>query len=257
MGMKVPVPVERHLLRAKDTIDARYRESLDVPKLARAAHLSPAHFSREFRRAFARRRTSTPDPAARASGGAAAQHRPLRSGGLPRRRADQRRLLHDELRPRLRPHANGLPRAHPPASIHVRIPTCVLQVYGRPRSSRFREDTVRRRIASSGQIRTIEEDHDVPTDAHAGLVHDQDEALAFYTDKLGMELREDVTVPGWATSAGSASGSRTGRVHHADGDPGPPVFEEETRQQINALLAKGASGGSSSAPTTSRRATRS
>ena len=42
----------RHLLRAKDLVDARYREPLDVPALARAAHLSPAHFSREFRRAF-------------------------------------------------------------------------------------------------------------------------------------------------------------------------------------------------------------
>src|SRR5206468_9667376 len=42
----------RHLLRAKDLIDARYREPLDVPALARAAHLSPAHFSREFRREF-------------------------------------------------------------------------------------------------------------------------------------------------------------------------------------------------------------
>jgi len=48
----IPLPPARHLLRAKDLIDARYREPLDVPTLARAAHLSPAHFSREFRRAF-------------------------------------------------------------------------------------------------------------------------------------------------------------------------------------------------------------
>src|SRR5438552_13687320 len=47
-----PVPPARHLLRAKDLADARYREPLDVPTLARAARLSPAHFSREFRRAF-------------------------------------------------------------------------------------------------------------------------------------------------------------------------------------------------------------
>jgi AraC-like DNA-binding protein len=46
------VPPARHLLRAKDLIDARYREPLDVPTLARAARLSPAHFSREFRKAF-------------------------------------------------------------------------------------------------------------------------------------------------------------------------------------------------------------
>ena len=45
-------------------------------------------------------------------------------------------------------------------------------------------------------------------------VHDQDEALAFYTQKLGMEVRADVTLPSWATSAGSRSGppaSRTSR----------------------------------------------
>jgi AraC-like DNA-binding protein len=47
-----PVPPTRHLLRAKDLADARYPDPLDVPALARAAHLSPAHFSREFRRTF-------------------------------------------------------------------------------------------------------------------------------------------------------------------------------------------------------------
>jgi len=46
------VPPARHLLRAKDLVDARFREHLDVPALARAARLSPAHFSREFGRAF-------------------------------------------------------------------------------------------------------------------------------------------------------------------------------------------------------------
>src|SRR5205809_3967802 len=50
--MIAPVPPARHLLRAKDLIDGRYREPLDVPALARAARLSTAHFSREFRRAF-------------------------------------------------------------------------------------------------------------------------------------------------------------------------------------------------------------
>jgi len=46
------VPTVRHLLRAKDLADARYFESLDVDDLARAAGLSRAHFSREFRRTF-------------------------------------------------------------------------------------------------------------------------------------------------------------------------------------------------------------
>ena len=48
----VPVPPARHLLRARDLADRRYAEPLDVPELARAARLSPAHFSREFARAF-------------------------------------------------------------------------------------------------------------------------------------------------------------------------------------------------------------
>jgi transcriptional regulator GlxA family with amidase domain len=46
------VPAARHLLRAKDLADARYFEPLDVRDLAAAAGLSPAHFSREFRRTF-------------------------------------------------------------------------------------------------------------------------------------------------------------------------------------------------------------
>src|ERR1700693_2643303 len=46
------VPAERHLLRARDLVDARYAEPLGVVDLARAAGLSRAHFSREFRRVF-------------------------------------------------------------------------------------------------------------------------------------------------------------------------------------------------------------
>jgi AraC-like DNA-binding protein len=48
----VVVPPARHLLRARDLADTRYFEPLTVHDLARAAGLSPAHFSREFRRAF-------------------------------------------------------------------------------------------------------------------------------------------------------------------------------------------------------------
>jgi catechol 2,3-dioxygenase-like lactoylglutathione lyase family enzyme len=76
-------------------------------------------------------------------------------------------------------------------------------------------------------------------------VHDQDEALAFYTDKLGLELREDVTVPEMGNfrwlSVGVPGQDDVAIVLMAV--PGPPVFEEETRAQIHALLAKGASGG--------------
>ena len=48
------VPPARHLVRAKDLADTRYAEGLNVAGMARAAGLSSAHFSREFRRAFAR-----------------------------------------------------------------------------------------------------------------------------------------------------------------------------------------------------------
>lgn len=42
----------RRLLRARDAMDARYAEPLDVPTLARIAHVSEAHFGRTFKRAF-------------------------------------------------------------------------------------------------------------------------------------------------------------------------------------------------------------
>src|SRR5262249_4070396 len=48
----VPRPLARHLLRARDLADARYAEPLTVADMARAARLSPAYFSREFKRAF-------------------------------------------------------------------------------------------------------------------------------------------------------------------------------------------------------------
>ena len=75
-------------------------------------------------------------------------------------------------------------------------------------------------------------------------VNDQDEALAFYTEKLGMELRDDVTLP-------ELGGFRWLTVGLPGQDvalalmtvPGPPVFEAETQAQIKALVAKGVAGG--------------
>src|SRR5437773_10392173 len=75
-------------------------------------------------------------------------------------------------------------------------------------------------------------------------VHDQDEALVFYTEKLGMELRDDVTVPEmgnfrWLT-VGVPGQPDVALVLMAV--PGPPVFDEETRAQIHSLLPKRAAG---------------
>jgi catechol 2,3-dioxygenase-like lactoylglutathione lyase family enzyme len=75
-------------------------------------------------------------------------------------------------------------------------------------------------------------------------VHDQDEALAFYTDKLGMELREDVTIPEMGDFRWLSVGVPGQNVSITlMAVPGPPVFEAETQAQIKALLAKGAVGG--------------
>jgi catechol 2,3-dioxygenase-like lactoylglutathione lyase family enzyme len=76
-------------------------------------------------------------------------------------------------------------------------------------------------------------------------VHDQDEALAFYTEKLGMELREDVTVP----ELGNFRWLTVGLPGQADvaialmAVPGAPVFDKETQEQIKALVAKGVASG--------------
>ena len=72
-------------------------------------------------------------------------------------------------------------------------------------------------------------------------VHDQDEALAFWTDKVGFEIREDVTVPEmgnfrWLT-VGPADQDQIAIVLMAI--PGPPVLDDATRDQIAALTAKG------------------
>jgi transcriptional regulator GlxA family with amidase domain len=45
-------PLARHLLRARDLVDGSYAEPLDLATLARAANVSPRHFSRSFRQAF-------------------------------------------------------------------------------------------------------------------------------------------------------------------------------------------------------------
>jgi predicted enzyme related to lactoylglutathione lyase len=75
-------------------------------------------------------------------------------------------------------------------------------------------------------------------------VHDQDEALAFYTEKLGWEVRSDVTMPEmgnfrWLT-VGPASQPDFSVVLMAV--PGQPVLDDETRKQVLDLSAKGFAG---------------
>jgi AraC-like DNA-binding protein len=154
-----PVPPARHLLRSRDLVDARYREPLDVPALARAAHLSPAYFSREFRRTFG----ETP-------------HRYLLMRRLERAAAllrnTDRTVADICLTVGLRSVGSfttsfgrtfGLSptayrAAHPPAAVRARVPTCVLLAWARPQTAAF-EKTAARGTASVGAVRsTISDD---------------------------------------------------------------------------------------------------
>jgi catechol 2,3-dioxygenase-like lactoylglutathione lyase family enzyme len=75
-------------------------------------------------------------------------------------------------------------------------------------------------------------------------VNDQDEALAFYTQKLGMEVQVDVTLPelgGFRWLTVSPPGQEDfGLVLMAI--PGPPVMDPDTREQVRELMAKGFAG---------------
>jgi AraC-like DNA-binding protein len=130
----------RHLLRAKDLADARYFDPLTVADLARAAGLSRAHFSREFRRTFGE-----------------SPHQYLLTRRLERAAA----LLRNTERTVTEIcFAVGLSslgsftvtfgriydmtpleyrESFPPPQRHIRIPDCVARVYGRPQNRTFRE----------------------------------------------------------------------------------------------------------------------
>jgi uncharacterized glyoxalase superfamily protein PhnB len=75
-------------------------------------------------------------------------------------------------------------------------------------------------------------------------VHDQDEALAFYTQKLGMEVRSDVTMPEmgnfrWLTVAPPQQPDLAIVLMAI---PGPPMMDAATAEQVRALMAKGFAG---------------
>jgi uncharacterized glyoxalase superfamily protein PhnB len=75
-------------------------------------------------------------------------------------------------------------------------------------------------------------------------VHDQDVALEFYTKKLGMEVRSDVTVAEmgnfrWLTVAPPGQ-EDVSIVLMAI--PGPPVMDEQTTEEVRTLMGKGFAG---------------
>ena len=136
------VPPARHLLRAKDLADARYFEPLDVDDLARAAGLSRAHFSREFRRTFGE-----------------SPHAYLLTRRLERAaallRMTDRSVADICFSVGLQSvgsfttsfsRAYGVPptayrATFPPAAAHAIVPSCVVRAYGRPQHRTFGEDS--------------------------------------------------------------------------------------------------------------------
>ncbi|MET0557676.1 MAG: helix-turn-helix transcriptional regulator [Solirubrobacterales bacterium] len=135
-------PPARHLLRAKDLADGRYAEPLTVDDMARAAGLSRAHFSREFRRAFG----DSP-------------HAYLLTRRLERAaallRTTDRSVAEICLTVGLQSigsfttsfkRAFGVsPTAYraqfPPAAAFAVVPACIVRAYGRPQHRTFREDS--------------------------------------------------------------------------------------------------------------------
>ena len=135
------VPAARHLLRAKDTADSRYFEALGVEDMARAAGLSRAHFSREFRRAFGE-----------------SPHAYLLTRRLERAaallRTTDRSVADICLSVGLQSIGSfttsftrtygvsptAYRAAFPPAAQHALVPTCILRAHGRPQHRTFRED---------------------------------------------------------------------------------------------------------------------
>jgi AraC-like DNA-binding protein len=136
------VPPARHLLRAKDLADARYAEPLRVDDLARAAGLSKAHFSREFRRTFGE-----------------SPYVYLLTRRLERAAALLRNTDYSVAEICLEVGLQGVgsfttsfkrmhgmtPTAYraaqPPAAVNARVPACIVRAYTRPRHRTFREDS--------------------------------------------------------------------------------------------------------------------
>jgi AraC-like DNA-binding protein len=136
------VPPARHLLRAKDLADARYFEPLEVDDLARAAGLSKAHFSREFRRTFGEspyvylltRRLERAAALLRDTERSVAEVcLDVGLQGVGSFTTSFKRMY------------GKTPTAYrasfPPAASQARVPGCVVRAYARPQHRTIREDT--------------------------------------------------------------------------------------------------------------------
>jgi AraC-like DNA-binding protein len=136
-------PPSRHLLRAKDLADARYADRVAVEDMARAAGLSRAHFSREFKQAFGvsphayllTRRLERAATLLRVTDRSVAEvcmDVGLQSVGSFT--TSFKRMFGQT--------PTAYRAAFPPAAAHARVPFCVVHTYTRPQHRTFREDTV-------------------------------------------------------------------------------------------------------------------
>jgi AraC-like DNA-binding protein len=136
------VPPARHLLRARDLADARYFEPLGVDDLARAAGLSRAHFSREFRRAFGEpphtylltRRLERAAALLRTTDRSVADI--CVSVGLQSVGSFTTSFTRTY---GMSPTAYRA--AYPPAAQYALVPACAVRLYARPQHRTFREDS--------------------------------------------------------------------------------------------------------------------
>lgn len=135
------MPPARHLLRARDLADSRYFDPLDVDDLARAAGLSRAHFSREFRRTFGEsphsylltRRLERAATLLRTTDHSVAEI--CFAVGLRSVGSFTTSFTRTFGKPPTEYRA-----AFPPPSDWARVPACVLRFYSRPQHRTFRED---------------------------------------------------------------------------------------------------------------------
>lgn len=133
-------PATRHLLRARDLADARYAEQLTVADMARAAGLSPAHFSREFKRAFGEspheyvltRRLERAAALLRVTDWSVADICfAVGAGSVGSFTTSFSRVFGRS--------PMSYRQSWPPAARLVRIPRCVAMAYARPRNRMFRD----------------------------------------------------------------------------------------------------------------------
>ena len=135
-------PPARHLLRAKDLADARYFEPLGVEDMSRAAGLSRAHFSREFRRAFGEsphaylltRRLERAAALLRTTDRSVADV--CFSVGLQSVGSFTTSFTRTYGRS-----PTAYRAAFPPAAEHALVPACIVRAYARPQHRTFREDS--------------------------------------------------------------------------------------------------------------------